>query len=198
MMAPVDRDRFQAYFRPLWDMLPDADGYNAETPVFVSRNYYWGDCTCGHEDAEDQWDADHPHGLGCFHLRYQAEQANLKAMRLDFEQQHDRLTKWAVANGYPDAPIGMAFHCDCGKQTAREAWYQAHPHPATCPTQLPNFVYKPTGFEVSWYKYPFRGATANREISRQELKAMVDDCIASLREGAADENAHRQQRKTTP
>lgn len=40
----------------------------------------------------------------------------------------------------------------------------------------PNFVYKPTGFEMHWYKYPLRDAYANKEVTLAQFKAMLEDC----------------------
>lgn len=46
---------------------------------------------------------------------------------------------------------------------------------------LPNFIHKPTGIELSWYKYPLRGVTCNREELTDELFIrIVDECIKSI------------------
>lgn len=44
----------------------------------------------------------------------------------------------------------------------------------------PNFVFKPTGYQMKWYKYPLRDAYANRDLSLDEFKAMLSVCAASL------------------
>lgn len=44
----------------------------------------------------------------------------------------------------------------------------------------PNFVFKPTGFQMKWYKYPLRDAYANRDLSLDQFKAMLSACAASL------------------
>lgn len=46
----------------------------------------------------------------------------------------------------------------------------------------PNFVYKPLGLEITWYKYPLRSATSNINISTEEFNKVIDDCIKSLKE----------------
>ena len=49
--------------------------------------------------------------------------------------------------------------------------------------KLPNFVYKPTGLEIRWYKYPMRDAYSNQDVGLGEFKAIMDECAKSLREG---------------
>ena len=45
----------------------------------------------------------------------------------------------------------------------------------------PNFIYKPGGwFRMVWYKYPLRSCFANRGITFDEFKKMVDACVESL------------------
>lgn len=61
--------------------------------------------------------------------------------------------------------------CDCGWGDKEERWHEAHKgrldydekwqeflkespgHLPTCSLELPNFLYKPTGFALEWYKY---------------------------------------------
>ena len=47
-------------------------------------------------------------------------------------------------------------------------------------SSLPNFVYKPTGFSLSWYKYPLRGSYSNRPVTREELESMLIECKKSI------------------
>lgn len=46
---------------------------------------------------------------------------------------------------------------------------------------LPNFVYKPTGLEISWYKYPFRDSYMNQELTDKELKQIWRECCNLIR-----------------
>src|SRR4051812_7811864 len=39
-------------------------------------------------------------------------------------------------------------------------------HEPGCLAALPNFLHKPSGYEIRWYKYPFRDSYANRELTR--------------------------------
>lgn len=48
---------------------------------------------------------------------------------------------------------------------------------------LPNFVYKPTGLEISWYKYPMRDAYSNQDVSLEQFVEILADCERSMKEG---------------
>ena len=48
---------------------------------------------------------------------------------------------------------------------------------------LPNFVYKPTGLEISWYKYPMRDAYSNQDVSVETFVEILADCERSMKEG---------------
>lgn len=45
---------------------------------------------------------------------------------------------------------------------------------------LPNFVYKPTGFQLSWYKYALRDSYMNQEITFDVLDDLLKHCKNSL------------------
>ena len=47
---------------------------------------------------------------------------------------------------------------------------------------LPNFVYKPTGLKISWYKYPMRDAYSNQDISIEQFVEILADCAKSMKE----------------
>lgn len=46
--------------------------------------------------------------------------------------------------------------------------------------EKPNFEYKPTDFKLKCYKYFMRGATCNKEITKDEFRDIVKNCISSL------------------
>lgn len=45
---------------------------------------------------------------------------------------------------------------------------------------LPNFIYKPTGFALRWYKRPFRSTYMSQNLTSEELKQMWTDCAKSI------------------
>lgn len=76
-------------------------------------------------------------------------------------------------------PGGCAVHCTCDYQTGWHAWSEANSHTAECLLTRPNFLYKPTGFEIQWYKYPLRDAYSSQQVTLPEFIKIIDDCIAS-------------------
>lgn len=47
--------------------------------------------------------------------------------------------------------------------------------------RLPNFVFKPTDYKLRWYKYPLRGATANKPLPLLAFCDMLAVCAQSQR-----------------
>lgn len=45
----------------------------------------------------------------------------------------------------------------------------------------PNFIYKPTGYEIDWYKYPLRDSYANKELTFEEFKEILNKCKESIK-----------------
>lgn len=45
---------------------------------------------------------------------------------------------------------------------------------------FPNFLYKPTGFELSWYKYSLRSAFCTQDVSLEDFGMMLYHCAASM------------------
>lgn len=46
----------------------------------------------------------------------------------------------------------------------------------------PNFVYKPTGFTLNWYKYPLRDSYMNEEISKEAFLQILEVCRVSVQD----------------
>lgn len=51
---------------------------------------------------------------------------------------------------------------------------------------LPNFVYKPTGLEISWYKYQMRDAYSNQDVSIEQFVEILADCERSMKEDTCE------------
>lgn len=48
-------------------------------------------------------------------------------------------------------------------------------------TNRPNFLHKPTGFAMQWYKYPFRGTFMTDALSVDEISNIFCNCVNSIR-----------------
>lgn len=44
----------------------------------------------------------------------------------------------------------------------------------------PNLVYKPTGFEIMWYKYPFRDSYMNQDLTYDEVIDVFMNIVTHL------------------
>lgn len=65
--------------------------------------------------------------------------------------------------------------CTCGVEAD-----STKPHSVDCNECLPNFRYKPTGYELWWYQYPLRYAYANRLLTDDEFTKMITHCMESI------------------
>jgi len=69
--------------------------------------------------------------------------------------------------------------CTCGLKVEDDSQWGGHT--IDCMLRKPNFLHKPSGYEIRWYKYPFRDSYANRSITEQEFATIVDECISSIK-----------------
>lgn len=65
-----------------------------------------------------------------------------------------------------------------GVFTIRPYWWGDDDAPQA---QMPNFLYKPIGFEIRWYKYPFRDSYMNRNLSIDKIKEIFWHCAESIK-----------------
>lgn len=85
-------------------------------------------------------------------------------------------------DGYGYAPKGSPFETDRGGY--ENDTFLVNPYYWGDDEEIeeePNFVYKPTGYEIQWYKWPLRDAWANRKITYEEFAVMIDDCKESVK-----------------
>jgi hypothetical protein len=137
--------------------------------VFEVHQYWWGDCTCGAEcpihltncDTETKMSywldsriracSGKPNKNGCVEIRL------------------DKFDKWEKKNPSPK--------CTCG---AEADWKPKDEHKETCALIRPNFLHKPTGYSLMWYKYPLRDSYANQDLTLKQFSKIIDNCIKSL------------------
>lgn len=46
----------------------------------------------------------------------------------------------------------------------------------------PNFIFKETGYELQWYKYPLRDSYANAEVDFDTFVDMLNTCLNSVQQ----------------
>jgi hypothetical protein len=161
-------------------------GYGADftNDTFEMRPYYWGDCECGHEDAETAWLDTHHHAPTCYQGVIRArgfiDASENSAQRMswaDRTQHNDALVRAACAEMGLDPDVGSYTHCTCTYTQDWEKWVDAHPHAPTCGIVAPNFLHKPTTSTVSFYKY--LGRSMNADLNGQWAD-IINDCKASV------------------
>ena len=54
-------------------------------------------------------------------------------------------------------------------------------HVPGCRADLPNFLHKPSGLELRWYKYPLRDSYMSREVPLDEWAQIIAECKSALR-----------------
>ena len=182
---------FEAYQGKDWDHW----GYSPEfeNGAFCVFPYYWGECECGAEERAVEWEDARQHKPDC----YQSElQSRSKALGLGYwdgeklqppalssydERNHiERQLYTDLCAEYNLPEQGCAIHCTCGLKEEYAKWYETNGHAPECGIIKPNFLYKPTGFTISWYKYPLRDSYMSEPLTVQEFAAIIDKCIESL------------------
>jgi len=170
---------------PAMGLLGGEFGYGAEyeNDVFEMHPFWWGDCQCGHEDREMEWENTHPHAESCYqselrrrgylnHPGYPDYDPNLPEGDSDLPQR--LAAEWGLSR------YGCAVHCTCGRDKQYAAWEKENPHPAHCPEVRPNFRHKASGAEVRWYKWIGRDTEVKGVGSRSHWRRIIAECEASL------------------
>jgi len=118
-----------------------------ENDVFEIFPYYWGDCTCGYQEKEDEWCEEHKHAEQCY----------------------------VIVRG-----VKVLKSCICGRSEKWQEWAENNDHEDTCLLLKPNFLHKPSGFTISWYKYPLRDAYKSHDITLDQFTEIINECIGSI------------------
>lgn len=193
-LPPVSADQISADLRWLTEVLDQQGahlsggllggefGYGAEwdNATFEMHPFYWGDCECGHEEAEWDWCEANDHSPTC----YQSVIRDRGWLDYDdptpFEKRNqinDRITIAVCREMGLDENYGRAVHCTCDYKSRYQAWLEAHDHDPACGVARPNFLHKPSGTRVDWYKYIGRGMQVD---VRGDWRAILADCVDSL------------------
>lgn len=173
-------------------------GETFENDTFIARRYYWGDCTCGWEVKD--WEFTEKHRPECYQSLVDGELQKEGWLtdkcgflrppeHLSYDEYskiQDRIRKRFCKEMELSFPECCAVHCTCDMAERYTRYRQVVGFPdgclESCETRQPNFLHKPTGLRIEWYKYPLRDAYFNRECSLDEFKAIIDSCIASVEE----------------
>lgn len=185
------------------DGCESTDGSISENDEYRIMSYDWdAECDCGAEGAMDDWHDRHHHRPWCYQsivaarlyhkhgwrprgsgdawdaeylrppkgLAFTAETAIQDEVRKSF---CDKL-------GLPH-PFGCAVHCTCDYEVGAERrWGEIGGHTDSCRLVQPNFLHKPSGLAINWYKYPFRDSYSNVQLTKDMWRDVMKKCIASI------------------
>ena len=85
------------------------------------------------------------------------------------------LTSNSGAEDYINDVFEMRSYCWCDATWEEDP---EHPHAHGCP---PNFLYKPRGMVITWYKHANRGATSNKQYpGARTWFEIIKHCIGSI------------------
>lgn len=187
--VPIERntgyeEELQRLFLTYEDEESCAGGYGPDfnNDTFEVMSYYWGDCTCGFDELEN---FPGKHDADCYQTKHKKIKAKVKKLGLEWNSEIEQKMVKELCEEYGYTyPYGSAVHCECPYPQRCATWYmeQGFPdgHLETCMYRKPNFLYKPTGLTIEWYKYPLRDSYFNQETTLDEFKEIIDKCIESL------------------
>ena len=190
----VDRELQEGFYSFLEVMGFDGHGYKNghdewvfENDVFRVQPYYWGDCQCGFEGRAEEWHEANPHGDDCYQteLRQMEIEAGIHYTcddRLEYDEYRKIQDKIyaGLMDKHNKPREGCAVHCTCYKEAAADKWFSENDHAKDCLIATPNFTFKPTALEISWYKYPLRDSYSNQEFTREMMHEIMPICVQSL------------------
>jgi len=107
-----------------------------------------------------------------------------------FEAEFERLNNRFEPNGYVEEFENDVFtifpyywgECTCGYEDLPDEQQDIRTHTDDCKLLKPNFCFKPTNFQIQWYKYPFRDSYTNQQVALKEFSQIIDACIDSLKD----------------
>ncbi len=143
-------------------------GVEFENDVFQVMPYWWGDCTCGAECPKHSGDCD-----------IVTKWNDWIEARLDY------CSGMPDENGFAEVNLDKfpefekrhpAPECTCA---AEENWQEKEEHEQDCKLIAPNFLFKPTGFSIQWYKYPLRDSYMSQNVTLDEFRKIVSQCVES-------------------
>jgi hypothetical protein len=109
-----------------------------------------------------------PHGAEGRESAHDLLEAGLRAIAEAASSDKDGWAEKYGAN-YENETFTMCTFCWCDGDNC-----------PSCSGAVPNFLYKPTGFTVTWYKYIGRSMELSEELSAKQLAVIVYDCLRSL------------------
>ena len=142
--------------------------------ILEVRPGYCGECTCGQQQRDEAWSEKNSHAPTC----YQTELERLVSVGED----RRAVQRLCERLGIPwNDGIGSALHCTCDYEERFVA--EVGDHVETCKVVLPNLRYRPTGFELRWYKYPLRDSYMNQNLDQKAWTELFERILTEAKLG---------------
>lgn len=157
-------------------------GEEFDNNVFSVFPYYWGDCTCGYDEKEGEFSETVWHAEECYQSEYK------KISHYNQWNNHDKWIEKHIKPLYQKFGFetksetwwhGCAVRCTCDYEKKWEVFLSNNSHDKNCPIVKPNFLFKPTGFSIKWYKYPLRDSYMSQNITLNEFAEIINQCVDS-------------------
>lgn len=160
-------------------------GHEYKNDVFEMHPFYWGDCTCHYDKARDDWEEKHNHAEDCYQTIYHEKHyKDYGGWDFSLKDGHDYddncIAETCAVFGIDPNQPGGAVHCTCDHDIAYYNFLQTISHSEECMVDKPNFKHYASGLEVIWYKYIGRSMESNKELTRREWNAILDECEDSV------------------
>lgn len=158
-------------------------GEEFENDTFAIMPYYWGDCECGYDEKESEWCEKNDHQESCIsiEIRHIAHYDRFKSPDIFLAKYLTPIfEKHALSTSDKNWWYGYMTLCTCDYENRWQKFLAENNHSKDCRLIKPNFLYKPNGFEIQWYKYPLRDSYTNQKITLLKFKKIIDDCIRSV------------------
>ena len=161
-------------------------GYNYgskfKNAVFEMNDYYWGECTCGYDEIENEWYDEHAHKNNCYQKDWQGLREKYAGI---LDVQNNEIIELCTKHNIPyNDGIGCAVHCTCDYEDRWTEFTLRNWHKLDCSVVVANFKYGE--LEIKWYKYIGRGMSSNRPITKKEWNDIFIKCTNSLKKDKGD------------
>lgn len=163
-------------------------GCDYENDVFEMHPFWWGDCECGFDALEAEWEDAHDHESSCYQavIRQRGfldfDDPRRDDLTYEEREKHNGDIVAAVcAEMGLDPYYGSYVHCACSHDQAWKTWRGEHDHDPKCGVVRPNFLHKKSGVRVDWYKYIGRSMEAP-DVDRVEWQRIMDEALDSVPE----------------
>jgi len=162
-------------------------GTNYEGKKFSMFRYWWGACECGFADEDNEWWRTHSHDESCFYWKAHEFDEEWGNARWIDDPRHGKyeVARDELLTEHGVELLGWVAHCSCGLRDEYHEWRKAHNCHPDCPAVRPNFHWhgddEVAELRVDWYKFLGRGVEVSREVTSEELRHILSECLKEAR-----------------